>query len=397
MQIVVAVLSVLSALFGVWYGGIALLGLFRGKKPRREAPPQYKIAALIAARNEGNVIAQAVESVRRQRYPDHLTGVFVAVNNCTDDTEAAARAAGAEIIRCQGPIRSKGDALRFAFSQLLSTDYDAYVILDADNLADPDFFSQVNLALADGCQVAQGYRDSKNPGDGWVAADTSVFYWFMSSLFNRSRAALGMSANLNGTGFMVSARLLCDMGWNTGTLTEDLEFSAQCALRGEKIGWMEYARVYDDQPVSLWDSMVQRKRWYAGSLQCWRRYFLRLCKKRTLQAADMAILFFGNHLQYLGVITLILSAILSIRSVGLLASLAVGAASGLASAAALDVGAWAICRLEKKKYPGQVRSVLLFFFYMLTWMFANLSVFVTGMPKWKVIKHKPAKNMDMPV
>ena len=67
------------------------------------------------------------------------------------------------------------------------------------NIADPDFFAQANLALCRGSHVAQGYRDSKNPGDGWVAGGTSIFYWFMSSLYNRSRANMGLSANLNGT------------------------------------------------------------------------------------------------------------------------------------------------------------------------------------------------------
>ena len=62
----------------------------------------------------------------------------------------------------------------------------------------------------------------------------SVFYWFMSRFFNRGRAALGMSAILNGTGVLLSADLIREMGWNTCTLTEDLELTAQCGLHSEK-------------------------------------------------------------------------------------------------------------------------------------------------------------------
>ncbi len=392
MTAVLGVLTGLSVLYGLYYGLMAVLGLFRGRPAREEAPPRYKIAAVIAARNEENVIGQAVKSLLAQRYPRELSGVYVAVNNSTDRTAEFARAAGANVIDCRERVRCKGDALRCAFRELLDTDFDAFVILDADNIADPDFFAQANLALCRGSHVAQGYRDSKNPGDGWVAGGTSIFYWFMSSLYNRSRANMGLSANLNGTGFMVSADLLRRSGFQTATLTEDLEFSAQCALMGEKIGWMEYARVYDDQPLRLWDSMVQRKRWYAGSLQCLMRYFPRLAKKHTLQAVDMAILFFGNLLMPLGLIAFALSAILTIRAAGFWGAVLAGLGGGAASAAAMDLGGYLVCRLEKKRFPGKAKTVLLFFLYMFTWMFANLSVYVTGMPKWNMIPHKPLKE-----
>ncbi len=393
MTVLLSILTGLSVLYGVYYGAMAIIGLFRGRPAKETCAPTHKICAVIAARNEENVIGQAIRSLQRQNYPAHLSGVLVAVNNSTDRTAEAARAAGAQVLMCAGPVACKGDALRQAFSHLLSTsDYDAFVILDADNIAEADFFSQVDAALSRGCHVAQGYRDSKNPGDGWVAGGTSIFYWFMSSLYNRSRANMGLSANLNGTGFMVSADLIRRIGFDTHTLTEDLEFSAQCALAGEKIGWMEHARVYDDQPLRLWDSMVQRKRWYAGSVQCLLSYFPRLVKKRTFQAADMAILFFGNLLMPLGVVAFALSAVTLIRSLGFWGAAAAGIASGALSAAALDIGGLLICLLEKKTFPGKARTVLLFFLYMFTWMFANLSVYVTGFPKWRMIPHKPLEE-----
>ena len=394
MSIFLAVCSVFGLFFGGYFAVIAILGLLHGKKTKKTAAPRHKIAALVAARNEESVIPQLVESLRRQRYPAELSGIFVAVNNCTDNTARAAQAAGAQVIFCEGEIRSKGDALRFAFSRLLQTDYDAFVILDADNLADPDFFAQVNTALCDGYRIAQGYRDSKNPSDSWVAGGTSVFYWFMSSLYNRARSALGMSCALNGTGFMVSADLLRKTGWNTSTLTEDLEFSAQCALQGEKIGWMEYARVYDEQPLSLKDSMIQRRRWFAGSLQCFMKYFPRLIKKHSSHSLDMALLFSGGALQLLGLVSMVLGPIVTIQTLGFLNSLLVGAVGGAALIFALAAGAWLICLLEKKTFPGRKITVWTFWLYLVTWMIANISVFFTGIPQWKMIAHKPAENLD---
>ena len=111
------------------------------------------------------------------------------------------------------------------------------------------------------------------------------------------------SCHLNGTGFMVSDALIRDMGWNTGTLTEDLEFTALCALRGYRISWMPNARIFDEQPVRFRDSVVQRRRWTSGSLQCMRRYAKALIEKKTAVSLDIGCLFLGNLLNYVGILS----------------------------------------------------------------------------------------------
>ena len=83
MTAALAALTGLSVLYGLYYGLMAVLGLFRGRPVREEAPPKYRIAAVIAARNEENVIVQAVRSLLAQRYPRELSGIYVAVNNST--------------------------------------------------------------------------------------------------------------------------------------------------------------------------------------------------------------------------------------------------------------------------------------------------------------------------
>ena len=102
-----------------------------------DAAPAARIAAIIPARNEAVVIGKLVESLMRQNYPRELFDVYVVPNNCDDDTEGTARAAGAEILGVQGVIRTKGDVLRQAFAQLTATGrYDAYCVFDADNLVE---------------------------------------------------------------------------------------------------------------------------------------------------------------------------------------------------------------------------------------------------------------------
>ena len=68
------------------------------------------------------------------------------------------------------------------------------------------------------------------------------------------------------------------MGWNTRTLTEDLELTAQCGLRGEKIAYLEKAVTYDEQPVTFRQSWRQRLRWARGFLQVFMKYGFGLLK-----------------------------------------------------------------------------------------------------------------------
>ena len=44
-------------------------------------------------------------------------------------------------------------------------------------------------------------------------------------------------------------------GWNTITLTEDIEFSLKNIAKGRKLGWATDAIVYDEQPTEFKQSV----------------------------------------------------------------------------------------------------------------------------------------------
>ena len=45
---------------------------------------------------------------------------------------------------------------------------------------------------------------------------------------------------------MVKKEIIDDDGFNTYTLTEDMEFAGQCALKNERIYYAEKASTYDE-------------------------------------------------------------------------------------------------------------------------------------------------------
>ena len=402
MNILLTFLGAVSVLFGVYLGFVSVAGLLLRRKEYPAAARQRRIAAVIAARNEETVIAPLIESLLKQNYPRELFEIFVVPNNCTDNTEAAARRAGAKIIPCSGKISSKGDALRCAFAYLtaLEQPFDAYCIFDADNLVHEDFFAAVNEAREAGVRVAQGYRDSKNPYDNWIAGSMAAFYWFMSRFYNASRAALGMSAALNGTGFMVSDDLIREMGWETVTLTEDLEFTALCSLRGVKIGWMPRARIYDEQPITMRDSVTQRRRWSAGSLQCLKRYGASLFACGNISAFDIGVVFSAMTMNLLALLSTFCAGYLFHRQIMLspeslpavLAGLLIGA---LGSSLSMSLLCLMLFLLEKKLTLRAVPAILLFGLFMLTWFPINVACFFTRPPKWDAIRHTAHHALPM--
>lgn len=399
MNIITGILGAVGALYGLWFVVIAVLGCLKKYESPKKAAPKARFAVLIPARNEENVVGHLVRSLMGQDYPRELFDVVVIPNNCSDDTAGAARDAGAKVLDCDVPVKSKGDVLRFTFDALKDEGYDAYCILDADNLASKGYLSAANDALCAGYEIAQGYRDSKNPSDSWVAGDTSVFFWVMNRFYYRARVALGMSAALNGTGIVISKRLVDRLGWNTVTLTEDLEYSGLCAVSGVKIGFLQDAVVYDEQPAGIWDSIVQRRRWFKGGMQCFRVHWKDLIKRRSLHCVDMLMVFGGWIMMILGLIPGI-ATVLGVLADVMTGRMALGTAvllgGGLLIGAylALCAAALFVCVIEKKMCRKRVGAVLMFPIFMVTWFIANLWAMVTPAPGWQPIAH--VRGTDTP-
>lgn len=271
MDIFAALLKVVT-LYTVLTGVFFLLPV----KRYPVAAPKTRFAVLIPARDEEKVIGAIIESLRRQDYPRELYDIIVVANNCTDNTETAARRAGAMVLTCREPVRCKGDVLHEAFAQLMGK-YDAYCVFDADNIADPAFLARMNDAAAVGVQVAKSRQKALNPYDNWISGSYDIYFEYFHLLFNRPRTVLPLSCKLVGTGFMVTDSLLQRMGgWNTVTMSEDFEFAAQCAQLGVRVHYVADALTLDEQPLSFRVSLRQRRRWSGGVQSVANRYVPKL-------------------------------------------------------------------------------------------------------------------------
>lgn len=378
-------LSMLLTLPCVWLA-IMALNLFKRRKPHPKAAPQTRFAVIIPARNEARVVGNLIRSLHTQDYPADRFDVFVAVNNCTDDTEAVARACGAKILRCEGVIRSKGDVLHQAFERLLDSKYDAYAVFDADNIADSSFLQRMNDALTDGERVCRGRLKAGNATESWVAGNFGLYHVMMEWFYSRPHTIAGLSSNLVGTAFVVHREVMETLGgWNTYTICEDTEFDAQCIMAGYRIAFIPEALSYDEQVARFGLSMRQRFRWCRGMVEAARGYTKQLlsreCKNRRA-GFDFAVMFIISHTAPLAMIFSLLSLpfqprlMLAITGAGLI----LGALGMMLAAAFL----WLLGGYPAGK---MLPTVVTFPIFMVSWMPLYVLALLRPCRQWEAIPH----------
>lgn len=404
VKIIYYILFYITLLYGTYFAVSGFLGIIMKSKVKfKKSKKKNFFAIIVAARNESQVIGNLVESLKELDYPKDRYGIFIVPNNCTDNTSKVALDSGATVLECNVKTKTKGDVLTFAFNKLKDNkEIDAYVIFDADNLVHKDFLKHMNDCLNSGYKVAEGYRDSKNPKDNWISGSYTIFYLFQNIFFNRSRMSFDASGSINGTGFMISKDIIDRDGFETFTLTEDVEFTGQCALKGEKIAFVEDAITYDEYPIDFGDAWKQRKRWSAGIIQCMNIYSFKLFKKylktKNLACLDMSLVYLGPLMQVISFINLVMLVIFKIVGIQLhdifsyfFATNIVFFAVVLAMGIAIEIFA---LLYKKKDLKGMTASIILFSIFVLSWIPINISVFVKKYNKWEAIKHTRSIKID---
>lgn len=294
------VLTLILAVLYAYQAFYVVVGLLRRKYPvSGQAKTLHRYAVLISARNEEEVIGELIESLQQQDYPKELLDIYVIADNCTDATAQVARQAGAHVYERFDRVRvGKGYAMDWFFHRLQEEGkgdvYDGYFVFDADNIVDPAFVREMNNVFDSGDYAAiTSYRNSKNYASNWISAGYALWFLRESRFLNHPRQLLGTNCAISGTGFLLSAKAVKENGgWPFHLLTEDIEFSVNCALQGNRIGYCDRAVVYDEQPTRFSQSWDQRLRWSKGFYQVDWHYGLSLVRrclrgKRRFSCYDM--------------------------------------------------------------------------------------------------------------
>lgn len=398
------IILTIASLIGLVMLVYSLYYIFIGihyNKYRRDYPETNnlnKFAILIAARNEEAVIGELVASLQEQKYPKDKYDIYVLPNNCNDDTKGAAERAGALIFEPPLPVKSKGEVLHQTIDYLTRTaDHDAYIVFDADNIVDVNFISEMNKALEAGYGAAAGFRDSKNPYSTYMSSSYSLFYLVTNVFYNGARSALGMNSLITGTGFMISREKLKKLGgWNTVTITEDVELTLQLSNMGEEIAYVPQAITYDEQPEDFEQSWHQRLRWSIGSQQNYKlmghKLFNSAVNKEGKNAFDMFLTLTATYMQIFGFIAgaVGLFAMFILNFKGFILSVILGSL-GLAIVQGL-LGIITLKHLDKPIAP-MWKGIIFIWWFTLSWLPLHIIALFKDDIEWKEIEHKSTKEI----
>ena len=396
LYILKQVLVYILTAYWCYQTAISLCSLIKLKDKPYLTNKNHKFMAIIPAHNEEMVVSNLIESLKNQTYDKNLYDIYVIADNCTDNTANVARRAGAIVLERFDPAhKTKGYALQWFLKQKIeeNADYDAFFVFDADNIVDKDFILNMNKKLCQGEDVVQGYRDIKNPTDNWITAGYALFYWTMHRLYHLARYNVGLSTLLNGTGFMVRFDVVKPNGWQTETLTEDIEFSLKRIIKGKKLGWATDAIVYDEQPTSFKQSWSQRSRWTVGHIQCMKRYtgelFNSVKEHKSLVTFD-GFLYIVGTTPMLVITMLVLFINCAMYAAQSMTNLefAINILRYLVPTLLLPIGTAIVAMtLDRKPIKPMIKGLLYYPLFMGTWVIINIKCLFKRETTWEKIEH----------
>ena len=396
LYIIQQALAWLVTIFWLYQLIVSVCSLVKLKEKPLLEEKENRFMAIIPAHNEAAVVANLIESLKNQNYPKNLYDIYVIADNCTDNTAEVARNAGAIVYeRFDESKKTKGYALQWFLAQKIEENapYDAFCVFDADNIADENFLKAMNKKLCQGEKVVQGYRDIKNPTDNWITAGYAIFYWTMNRFYHLARYNLGLSPLLNGTGFMVRFDVIKPTGWDTNTLTEDIEFPLKNIIEGRKLGWATDAIVYDEQPTGFKQSWSQRSRWTVGHIQCIKEYTGLLAEavkeKKTLMNFDGLLYILGSIPMFVVTIILLLLNFVIYLANGMTAQeLLINCLRYLIPTFFLPIlTAILIMVLEKKPIKPMIKGLIFYPLFLGSWLLINFKCLFVRNTKWEKIEH----------
>lgn len=235
-----------------------------------------RLAVLIPAHNESLQIGRTLAGLQAELRPhDQL---LVVADNCSDDTAAIARAAGATVVeRCDDTCRGKGYALDYGFSQMKADPPEVVVLMDADCDIQPGALGLLVNCAHDLQRPVQANYLIEQPPATSLKGFVSAFAVKVKNLV-RPLGLLGMGAPclLTGTGIALPWETAIAVNVASGHITEDMKWGLDLALAGHAPTFLPNARVTSRLPGGEDAAKVQRTRWEHGQLQIMREYLPRL-------------------------------------------------------------------------------------------------------------------------
>lgn len=290
-------LNLLTIVHFMSMAGLAVYGLHRlwmigclvSMPPRSSRPypsppsPLPMVTVQVPLYNEPRVSRRIIDAVAALDWPDERLQIQI-LDDSDDETCAITkkralfwRSKGKQITVIQRHHRMgyKAGALSHALPQATG---EFIAVFDADFVPAPDFLKK---AMPYFCEpdigMVQARWDFLNANVSWLTRLQALLLSAHFGVEHRVRWYRGLFFNFNGTaGIWRKIAIETAGGWQSDTVTEDLDLSYRAQLTGWRFVYLQDVSVPSELPITLTDFRSQQERWSKGAIQTARKLLPRL-------------------------------------------------------------------------------------------------------------------------
>ena len=226
---------------------------------------ERRFLILYPAYHEDSVIYDSVDKFLNQDYSTDKFQVVVISDHMTDETNHLLRTLPITLLTPSFEKSSKAKAMQYAIESV-GNDFDNVIILDADNVVQPDFLKKLNILCNAGYEVIQCHRCAKN-SKGDVAMLDGASEEINNTIFRKAHNRLGLSSALIGSGMCFTYDLFCKNVFQLSTAGEDREMEALLLRQGQFIKYAAEIHVFDEKVNNKDNFQRQRMRWMTAQVQ----------------------------------------------------------------------------------------------------------------------------------
>ncbi|WP_328745995.1 glycosyltransferase [Geomonas anaerohicana] len=237
--------------------------------------------------NERFVVRRLIDAAASLHWPADRLEVQV-LDDSSDDTVAMVdervlywreRGVDIQVLRRDHRAGYKAGALAEGMRQARG---EFLALFDADFIPAPDFLQRTVPWFRDGkVGMVQARWDFCNAEHSWFTGVQALLLGPHFSIEHRVRYLKGLFFNFNGTaGVWRRSAIEAAGGWQSDTVTEDLDLSYRAQLAGWRFVYREEHPVPSELPVTVGALRSQQQRWAKGSIQTARKILPRLLRSK---------------------------------------------------------------------------------------------------------------------
>lgn len=298
MEILITILNIIEYVIFVFLAFATVYifiygtaSIFKRKPKPIISDKKHKFAVLIPGYKEDSVIVGVAEEATHQDYPKELFEVIVIADSFKKETLESLKKLPIRVVEVVFEVSKKSKALNKCM-EIIGDDYDAVMILDADNVMETDVLRKMNDALNQGYLAIQGHRTAKNTNTEFAILD-ALSEEINNNIFREGHRVLGLSSALIGSGMAFNYALYKEVMKSVDSVGEDKEVEMKLLKKGLTIEYLKNAYIYDEKTSKSEVFVNQRRRWLAAQLMHFRDYFfnafLDLFRKGNFNYFDKAL------------------------------------------------------------------------------------------------------------